>query len=113
MWISRLAYQNEHNRITEAEAIVSVLQSHNTALQTTMDWMRMRLTQLEHERAALIFNYMGVKIPVPVIEEAAEPADARQALHEAISFDDMGNDEASRQGVDWNEHGEVVYSRKK
>ena len=70
MWMSKAMYAEQHDRLVKAEAVVQSVQIHNAALHTTMDWMRLRLNQLEHERARLIENYMGVRISVPNIEPA-------------------------------------------
>ena len=110
MWISREHYQAHRDERIKAEAIVAAVQSHNVALQTSLDWMRVRLTQLEHERAQLIFNYMGVKVQVPSIEPATNPAEASaDALNQTLTFADMGDEEAARLGIEWNADGTVRY----
>src|ERR1019366_4522364 len=73
MWISRTAFEklivDRHTAEGRAHALDLQVQSQ----KSTMDWMAMRLTQSEHERAQLIHNYTGVKITVPSIEPAPHP----------------------------------------
>jgi hypothetical protein len=112
MWISRLAYDEQHTALIRATAVVTEVKSHNVALQTTLDWMRVRLTQLEYERAALIHNYMGVKLVIPEIEPAPNSVKASDILNQTLSFEDVGDEEATKQGITWDSQGELVYSRK-
>lgn len=113
MLISRQAYNDLRDLALKAEAVCHKVEQHNVALQTTMDWMRTRLNQLEHERAQLIYQYMGVKIAVPVIAPApaVQPEAVANMINETPSFEDMGDEEAARQGISWNAAGEVVYKQ--
>lgn len=112
MWISRQMFTELVKDRSEASGVAQALEKQNIALQATMDWLRMRLTQLEHERAQLIYNYMGVKINVPTLEPAPT-AKLSDIVNEAVSFDDMGDTEAAKLGIGWNEAGEVEYGGKK
>ncbi len=108
MWISTKAFTELIHDRSQAQGVAQALERHNAVLQTTMDWMTFRLTQLEHERAQLIFQYMGVKITVPTIESAQPPMTAETILNQSISFEDVGDEEAARLGVGWNELGEFT-----
>lgn len=116
MWISQATFTSLVADRAKAEGEARALETHNVALKTTMDWMAMRLTQLEHERAQLIFNYMGVKIQVPSIEPAGEPVTTSDILSAAPSFADMGDEAAKAEGYDWDaegrltQHGKLVQS---
>ena len=81
-----------------------------TALETTMDWMRTRLTQLEHERAMLIQNYMGITIKVPTVEKQHTPSPHVNPLFAAPNFEDVGEDEAARMGISHNPDGTLRYT---
>lgn len=111
MFISRKAYDDLRDQALTASAVCTKVEQHNVALQTTMDWMRTRLNQLEHERAQLIYQYMGVKIAVPVIAPtpAVQPETVADMVNDMPSFNDVGDEEAAKQGIGWNLAGEVVY----
>lgn len=111
MWLSHRAYSDLHDQLIKAEAIKETLLAHNRALEVTLDWFRVRITQLEQERAALVQNYMGVTIPVPSIERK-KPAE-ESPYHSTPHFGDMGDSDAAAQGVSWDEHGILTFADKK
>ena len=108
MWINRKVY----DRIvldSEKRNAVCIEQARQVAtLTATLDWLRVRVSQLEIERAQLIYNYMGVKVPTPSIEMERTPSPSASALNTLPSFEDIGDEEAARLGIGWNEHGEIV-----
>lgn len=109
MWIKRAAYDAMLARALEAQGACGALERQVANQKTTMEWMIHRLTQLEHERAALLYRYMDVKITVPVIEtDAPKPADASQIGSDLPSFQDVGDEEAKRLGLDWDEQGRAT-----
>lgn len=112
MWIGKEQFLELVHEKSQAQGVAQALERQNTALQSTMDWLKMRLTQLEQERAQLIFNYMGVKIAVPSIEPERPSIAMSDILGSTQSFDDVGDEEAAKQGIGWNEMGEVAYSKK-
>ena len=65
MFLSRQAYQDLKDRITTAEAEAKAQVKANEILEANMNWFRHRLTQIEAERAVLIYKVMDVKIPAP------------------------------------------------
>ncbi len=92
-----------------ANAKAALLYAQVLALQTTVDWMRVRVNQLEHERAVLVENYMGVKIQVPTIEPAPEaPRSVESLLGQSLDFNDVGDRAAAALGLGWNDNGECV-----
>lgn len=110
MWISKATYDDWQKRLTRAEAVKEALERHNSALAATMDWLRVRVTQIEMERAQLMYNYMGVKIAVPQIERAPEVPQRVDALPD---FNDVGDAEAARLGIGWNPDGTLKYDDRK
>lgn len=112
MWISRSIYQDQKDKLVRTEERLAAIQSHASAMKTTMDWMMVRLTQLEHERAQLIFNYTGVKIAVPSVEPVARPTESADMFNQLPSFDDVGDEEAARLGLDWDSEGELINVKK-
>jgi hypothetical protein len=112
IWTTAKAFQLEHDARVKAEAVISVVERENVALHTTMDWMKMRLTQLEQERAQLIYRYMGVKITVPEIEDEQPQNGVNHTLNDAAAlFSDMGDQAAAELGVEWDEDGRVKYTK--
>lgn len=110
MWIAR----PEYDRLVEARGKLDAVLQRCAAQQTTNEWLMMRLTQLEHERAVLIQNYMGVKVPVPEIGTAAETVDVDQILRDpGALFQDIGDDAAKDAGMDWDNEGKVTYGNRK
>ena len=109
MWISRKDYDRLVLRNAELEGENRATREHLTATKTTLDWARVRLSQTEHERAQLLFNYTGVKIATPAIVE--ERATVGPSIHDVMSqmpsFDDIGDAEARRLGLAWNDDGTI------
>ena len=109
MWISTKLFESLILGKGEAEGRAAELTRSNIALQGTIDWLGVRLTQSEHERAALIANYMGVKVPTFNIEQEQPQTGVGHALNDAMAiFKDMGDEEAKRLGVNWDDSGRVV-----
>lgn len=103
MWLDRKVYESlllDNAKLREESR---VLNNANHAQQTTIDWFRVRITQLERERAQLLFNYTGVKVEVPEITKA--PQSVEEILGGSVSFADLGDAEAKKQGVDWDAAG--------
>lgn len=106
MWIDRKAYDTmivERAKLCEESR---VLNQQMSALLTTLDWIRVRLTQVETERAQMIERYTGVRIPVPVITRT----DADQSpMSQVPNWNDVGDDAAAKFGLSWNEDGTIRY----
>ena len=117
MWISKAHHAEIVDRFIAAEhasalAVVErdALRLRLVALDTTMDWFRVRITQLEHERALMLQNYLGVTVPALSIEKTPSPTSVRPSYDAVPHFDDMGDTEAKKHGITWNpETGEVSY----
>ena len=104
MWIDRKTYDDMRLDNAKAQVEARVFSEQNRALQVTLDWFRVRISQLEMERAQLLFNYTGVKVSSPVIERAPD-GDVAKALQAVQGFDDIGDAEAERLGIGWNLDG--------
>lgn len=108
MWISSTVFTSLLEAKGKAEGQAAELTRQNVALQGTIDWLGVRLTQSEHERAALIANYMGVKVPTFNIQQEAPQSGVGHALNDAMAiFKDVGDEEAKRLGINWNSEGIV------
>ena len=117
MWVSRQTYERLWDTIYElkkslysSEDIRETYTEQNKVLQVNLDWLRTRVNQLEHERAQLLWNYTGVKGAVPQIQQVDGVA-GNHPLAEMPSFNDVGDAEAKRQGIEWDSEGRVVYSK--
>lgn len=75
--------------------------------ETRADWLLTRVNQLELEAGDLRFQLTGRPQPVPMFQKAATPRpEAPPQVGE--SFEDMGDDEAVKHGIGWDEHGRVT-----
>lgn len=104
MWIDRNTYDDLRQDHATSASEARVLSEQNRALQTTIDWFRIRISQLEQERAQMLYNYTGVKVAVPQIERAPE-TDPAKILQSVQHFHDIGDREAARLGIGWNDDG--------
>lgn len=119
MWISRKTYETYGKQVSEitheriaAQVRAATLVEQNKVLQTNLDWLRVRVNQLEHERAQLLWNYLGVKVQIPEIQRVSPTADTPpHPLSELPSFNDVGEAEAKRLGIEWDAEGRVVYTK--
>lgn len=109
MWIDRKTYDEMRLDNAKAQMEARVLSEQNKAWQVTNDWLRVRLSQVEMQYAQMLYNYTGVKVNVPSIERAPEPAsnsaDMARLLQAMPSFEDIGDAEANKLGVGWNPDG--------
>lgn len=117
MWIRYKTFEELLTKQYEAVGRASALEVRLKEQAGTLEWLTFRLTQLEHERAQLIFNYMGVKIATPELESVptrtvGEPKSGAELLNDIPTFDDVGDDEAKRLGLDWNHEGRVTQGGK-
>lgn len=115
MWISLKAYlKNKEDEIQlrqERDSAVTQLKQQ----ETTLAWFMHRLTQVEQERSRLIFNYTGVKLEAPTYElenpeQNAASMIQRNPLNSLPSFQDVGDEEAAKLGIEWDDEGKLVYA---
>lgn len=115
MWIKQQTFERLIEERAEASGRVQSLIEQVSAQKATVEWLMLRLSQVEHERAILTETFLGVKLPVPVIKSAPSPAStitADDLLNSMPSFEDMGDDAAAAAGISWDEHSRVVYKNK-
>lgn len=108
MWIDRKVYENLMLDNAKLREESRVLNNMNQQQESTIRWFMVRTTQLEKERAQLIFNYMGVKVETPEYAPAPRVQSAAEIMSQVPSFEDVGDTEAARLGVGWNDQGEMV-----
>lgn len=114
MWISTAAWlKNKEDEIklrTERDVAVQQVKQQ----ETTLAWFMHRLTQVEQERSRLIFNYTGVKVEAPTYEAEDPQTEGasmlqKNPLNALPSFNDLGDEEARRLGIDWAPDGTILY----
>ena len=107
MWIDRKTYDEIRLDASQVRGENVILNQQYTALITTLDWLRVRVTQLEMERAQLILNYTGVQVPHPVITRKADA----NPMNQLPNFNGLNDEEAAALGVGWNADGTLSYSK--
>lgn len=113
MWISRAEYAELIDKTVRAEGEKHAMQRQVDAQKTNQDWMVLRLTQLEHERAQLLYRYMDIKITTPSVElDVPVTPDASSIGSDLPSFNDVGDEEAKKLGLAWDDSGHVVQGGK-
>lgn len=105
MFINRNTYIELVAERASLERVLVEQSSRIAAQQSTIEWLMVRVTQVEHERAQLFERYTGVKIAAPAIVKAPETKPNDRSFDFPVSFTDMGNAEADAQGLGWNADG--------
>ena len=110
MWISTAAWlkEREDSILLRLERDTAIAQAKQQ--ETTLAWFMHRLTQVERERAQLLFNYTGVRTDAPVYEKDEQiPSGVDNPLNALPSFDGLDDTEAAKQGIGWDEFGNIKY----
>jgi hypothetical protein len=109
MWIAKPTYDMLVQERMQLQANLTAAQALVASQKSTLEWLMLRMTQLEAERAKLLWKYMGVSVPVPEISHEPEPGSSFDNPMNALpSFGDMGEDKAAKDGYGWNEAGELT-----
>ena len=109
MWINRAEYAELIDKAVRAQGERDAMQRQVDAQKTNQEWMVLRLTQLEHERAALIYRYMDIKITTPEISlDVPVTPESASIGNDLPSFDDVGDEEAKKLGLGWDVDGRVT-----
>jgi hypothetical protein len=93
------ALMRERERCATAEGRADELAQALSVAQNNFDWARLRLNQVEAERGLLIGHFLKIPIVPMVIDRTFETGTGMPDLG-GVSFDDMGDDAARRDGVD-------------
>jgi hypothetical protein len=113
MWISSSTFETLVKDRFTAEGRATVLELENARLHATLDWLKMLTNRSEQERAQLLYNYTGVKVPVAEIAREEPAKSPLEGQVNAGLFNDMGDEEAARLGIGWDDKGELAYSERK
>ena len=103
MWISRRAFEQLTAERIQASERARVLSDQNTAIKAMNDWLRLYVQRIEHERAILMKKYMGIIVPTPTFAEPEQ--DDRDLLGGTSLFQDVGDEQAKKLGIDWADDG--------
>lgn len=108
MWVDRNTFYGVQGELTLRQHESATLREQNKILETNLNWMRVRVNQLEKERAQLLYHITEIKIPVPEIKipEMPRSGDVFNALP---SFEDMGDEEAKAEGIRHAPDGTLLY----
>lgn len=103
MWIKRDIYDTLNAERIKAMEEARVLFDQNATLRSTMTWALRRVEHVELEKAMLLKQYMGIAVKVPsyVVPEPTND----DVLGGANMWNDVGDDEAKRRGIDWADDG--------
>lgn len=107
MFLTRRVYDDLKDDLSKLRAESSALTQVNAQLNAHIEWMRVRLTQVEMERAQLLKRYMNVDVPTPTFEEDHQSVDPNQTL----DFQDVGDKLAKELGLEWTNDGYVVRNK--
>ncbi len=115
MWISRKEFDSIRADRDKATAENRVLADQNIAQRNTIEWMCVHATRIEHERAVLVHNYMGIALPTRDLTidkapaRAEVPIDIPGVLGQPAMFDDVGDKAAAAMGLDWDHTGKLAH----
>lgn len=111
MWIRQAVLMEAVQARAQQQGMAEALERQNVVLQTNLDWARFRITQLEKERAALTYHYMGVSLPTPELVHAPMAAESIHPLNQLSGFEGMSDAEADLAGITHGPDGSVVYMK--
>ncbi len=110
MWISQAAYLADVEDRIRMRAELAAAYQIVTAQKATTEWAMIRVAQLEDERAKLLWNFVGIKVPTLAV--AAEPPSSDSPLNDQMNalpnFSDMGEDLAAKAGYGWDADGNAT-----
>lgn len=110
MFVTRSFVDGLREKIVALEAENRTLRDAAKTAEVNQDWMRHRLTQLEKERAQLMYAQTGVKIPAPEFEKVSDAGfDIAKVLGEQVSFGDVGDEVAALMKIGHAPDGTVEY----
>ena len=94
--VSKESVDSLRQELSAIRAERDTLKHQLTVTQTQFDWLRLRVNQLEFERAQLLEKATGVKTTIPEI--IRQPSQVDNMIN-AFSFEDVGDDVAKKLGL--------------
>jgi hypothetical protein len=126
MWVNKELFQrvlddNKQQADTIQTQIIGLTSLHGESqlLKTQkakddshIDWLRHRVNALEKQNAVLMQKAAGIAMPVPeIIPTLARTIGGTPDFDHIPSFEDVGEDEARRLGIDHDDEGRLTYTR--
>ena len=125
MWVNRQYFETVigDNRQQDADLRqraheMAVLIGENRTLSAEkakddvhIDWLRHRVNALEKMTAVLMQKAAGVSLPVPEIVPTRPGSMTVPNFDYMPSFEDVGEEEARRLGIEHDDSGELVYKK--
>lgn len=90
----------ERERSARAEGQLDVVHEQLAIAQNNFEWARLRLNQIEAERAVLLEHAMKLPFTALALDRQTNRAPFGDTNIPGISFEDIGDDAARREGVD-------------
>lgn len=109
MWISTKAWLAHQEALLQFAADVRAAREQVKSQEITLGWFMHRLTQVEAERAKMIFSFTGVKVEAPTYEKEEIQSGINNPLNALPNFNDVGDKAAAELGIDWNKEGELIF----
>ena len=113
MFVSRRTFDSVRQTASDEQfklrTELAAAQSLVAAQKSTVEFLMLRVTQLEAERNKLLWTYTGIKFPELVA--AAEPNGASEfdnPINKLPSLEDMGDDQALKDGYGWDSEGNLT-----
>lgn len=103
MWVTKEHFQHVRELADRAVYVagqMNTLHEQNKVLQVNLDWLRTRVSQLERERALMLYKFTGVKIETPEFVTAREPDAADIMNNVNAMFQDVGDETARTLGIE-------------
>ena len=94
--VSKESVDSTRQELAVTKAERDILKHQLTVSQTQFEWLRMRVNQLEVERAQLLEKATGIKTAVPEIVRA--PSQMETMINQ-FTFDDVGDEMAKKLGL--------------
>jgi hypothetical protein len=95
--ISQVAFADLREQNASLRTERDCLLRENATLKVIGDYQRIKVNQLELERASLLEKAYGIRTPVPQVEH--RPSPALDPLNVEHLFDDIGDELASKFGL--------------
>lgn len=97
--ISKDSVAGLREELAAVKAERDVLKQQLTVANTNFDWARVKLNQLEYEKAALFEKLTGAKIPAPEMIRASRVSQ-QSPFDQVMSFEDIGDQAAKKLGFE-------------
>lgn len=123
MWVNKVLFQHllddnkaqqdavlfERTGASRMSAVVQQLHMQKAKDDLSIDWLRHRVNALEKQNAVLMMKATGIAMPVPEIVPTRPGSISLPDFDTMPSFEDVGDAEAVRLGINHTDDGAVEY----